>query len=326
MTKMRWLVAIAVLAAGAAWMMNREEVPAAPAGGEVREAHGEEAGEAEHGHEEQERAEATELAADAATAAGIQTETVGPAVVRETVTLSGRTMLNQNKTAQVRARFPGIVRDARRGPGDVVAAGDVLATVESNESLQVYAVKAPIAGVVLARTTNVGDVAGDEPMFTITDTSDVWAEFHVFPRDIDQVRVGQTVLIASFEGGHSAQAQISTLLPVAEASSQTVVARVALPNPEGLWRPGMTVRGDVVIAEREAPLAVRTTALQRMEGKGVVFVREGDRYESRPVKTGLSDNSWTEVQEGLRAGETYVTQGSFQVKADIGKAGAAHEH
>ena len=163
-------------------------------------------------------------------------------------------------------------------------------------------------------------------MFTITDTSDVWAEFHVFPRDIDQVKAGQKVLITSFEGGHTGEAPISTLLPVAEASSQTVVARVTLPNPEGVWRAGMTVRGDAVIAERQVPVAVKTAAVQRMEGKTVVFVQEGDKYETRPVRTGASDATWTEVLEGLKAGERYVSEKSFQIKADIGKAGAAHEH
>lgn len=279
-----------------------------------------------HGEGEEEHGDATELSKESAEAAGVKIEEAGGASIHETIRLTGRTMLNQNTTAQVKARFPGIVREVKKGPGETVSSGDVLAMVESNESLQVYPVKSPISGVILARNTNIGDVAGDEPMFTITDTSDVWAEFHVFPRDIDRIKTGQKVLITSFEGGHTGEAPITTLLPIAEASSQTVVARVTLPNPEGLWRAGMTVRGDVVIAERQVPVAVKTVAIQRMEGKNVVFVQEGDRYETRPVRTGASDSTWTEVLEGLKAGERYVSEKSFQIKADIGKAGAAHEH
>jgi cobalt-zinc-cadmium efflux system membrane fusion protein len=63
-----------------------------------------------------------------------------------------------------------------------------------------------------------------------------------------------------------------------------------------------------------------------MEGKNVVFVQEGDRYETRPIRIGASDNKWTEVLDGLKVGERYVSERSFQIKADIGKAGAAHEH
>lgn len=280
-----------------------------------------------HGHEGEEgNADSTTLDQEAAKAAGVKTEQAASAIIRDTIRLTGRTTLNENTTAQVKARFPGIVREVRKGPGEVVNVDDVLAMVESNESLQVYPVKSPIKGVIIERNTNVGNVAGDQPLFTITDTSDVWAEFHVFPRDIDRIKVGQRVLIASFEGGHTGEAVISTLLPIAETSSQTVVARVTLPNPDGLWRAGMTVRGEVVIAERQVPVAVKTDAIQRMEGKLVVFVEEGARYEARPVRVGTGDSLWTEVLEGLKAGERYVSEKSFQIKADIGKSEAEHEH
>ena len=279
-----------------------------------------------HDEEGEGHNENTTITPQAAEAAGIKLEEAGAASLRETIRLTGRVMLNPNTTAHVKARFPGVVREVRKGPGESVAKDEVLARVESNESLQIYPIKSPINGVVLSRSTNVGDVAGDTPIFTITNTSDLWAEFHVFPRDIDRTQIGQKVLIASFEGGHKGEAIITTLLPVAESSSQTVIARVTLPNPEGLWRAGMTVRGDVVIAERQVSVAVRNTAIQRLEGETVVFVREGDRFEARPIRIGISDGDWTEVLEGLSAGEPYVSEKSFRIKAHIGKAGAEHEH
>lgn len=269
--------------------------------------------------------DSTVIGLEAAAAAGIKTETVGSGSVSETVTLTGRITLNQNALAHVKARFPGIVREVRRGQGEAVAAGDVLAVVESNDSLQPYAVKSPIAGVILVRNSNVGDVAGDAPLFTVADVSDVWAEFHVFPRDSDRVVGGQQVRVTSFEGRHTGEAPIALVLPLAESSSQTVIARATLPNPRGVWRPGMTVRGEVVIDEREVPLAVRTSAIQRMEGGPVVLVQTGEQYTMRPITAGIGDGRWTEVRDGLRPGETYVSENSFIVKADIGKAGAEHE-
>jgi cobalt-zinc-cadmium efflux system membrane fusion protein len=67
--------------------------------------------------------------------------------------------LNQNRTAQVKARFAGIVRDVKKNIGDKVKKGETLALIESNESLQVYSVAAPLDGIVIARNTNIGDVA-----------------------------------------------------------------------------------------------------------------------------------------------------------------------
>lgn len=276
-------------------------------------------------HQAEEIHDGTIIPKEAAEAAGIKSDVVDKGSIHETVTLTGRITLNQNTTAQVKARFPGIVREVKKGLGETVKIGDVLAMVESNDSLQTYPVKSPISGVILARNTNVGDVAGDQSLFTVANVSDVWAEFHVFPRDIDRIQSGQTVKIISFEGEHTGEAKINVVSPIAEASSQTIVARATLQNPEGLWHSGMTVRGDVTVSEKEVPLAVKASAIQRMEGKTVVFVQEGDRYSMRPVKTGMSDANWVEVTDGLKANESYVSENSFLIKADIGKAGAEHE-
>jgi len=315
------LALVLALIGGGYWLLGGKSASDAP----KKEEHAEgETGHAEEG-EHAAPTDSTEISQEAATKAGIVVEKAAAGTVYETVTLTGRITLNQNTTGQVKARFPGIVREVKKGQGETVKVGDVLATVESNDSLQVYPVKSPINGVILARNTNVGDVAGDTPLFTVANVSDVWAEFHVFPRDIDRIKNGQQVTVTSFEGHHTGQAPITVVLPMAEASSQTVVARVVLPNEEGLWHSGMTVRGDVAVNEKQVPLAVKTSAIQRMEGKTVVFVQEGDRYLMRPVKTGLSDSQWTEIREGIKPDESYVSGNSFMIKADIGKAGAEHE-
>ncbi|MNN73783.1 Nickel and cobalt resistance protein CnrB [compost metagenome] len=63
-----------------------------------------------------------------------------------------------------------------------------------------------------------------------------------------------------------------------------------------------------------------------MEGKDVVFVRTGETYTARPVRLGARDANQVEVLEGLTLGDDVVTAQSYVVKADIGKAGASHEH
>jgi len=63
-----------------------------------------------------------------------------------------------------------------------------------------------------------------------------------------------------------------------------------------------------------------------MDGKDVVFVRSGDTYTARPVRLGARDAGKVEVLEGLTPGEQVVVEQSYVVKADIGKAGASHEH
>ena len=280
----------------------------------------------EHEHEENHEQDSTTITESAAKDAGIETAKAGPASIHEGLILNGRITLNQNSTVLVKARFPGIVRSVKKGLGESVKAGDVLATVESNDSLQVYNVTAPSEGIIIERHTSVGDVADDEHMFIIADLRDVWAEFHVFPRDLDKVKRDQKILIKSVDGNFQTEATLTSLLPVAEIASQTIVARATISNPDEYWRSGMTVQGEVILSEREVPVAVATEAIQRMEGAHVVFVKEGERYTARRVEPGVTDEAHTEIRSGLTVDDQYVAKRSFTVKADIGKAGAEHSH
>ena len=88
----------------------------------------------------------------------------------------------------------------------------------------------------------------------------------------------------------------------------------------------MNITGKVVVNERQVPLAVKNNALQRFRDFDVVFAKVGNTYEVRMLELGASDGEWTEVKSGLELGETYVTNNSFLVKADIEKAGASHDH
>ena len=269
----------------------------------------------------------TEIAAVAAEAAGIKTETTGPATINEVVELTGTVSLDPNKVARVGARFPGVIKAVEKGVGDRVRAGETLAVVESNESLRGYPLQAPMDGVVLARSANIGGVAAtDATMFEIADLSSVWVELHAFGRDADRIKPGQQVLLETLDGSAQAEAKVDFVSPHAEESSQATAVRVVLDNADGRWRPGVFVRGSVTVAEKQVPLAVKSSGLQRFRDFTVVFAKFGELYEVRMLDLGASDGTHTEVLGGIEPGQTYVAENSFLIKADIEKSGATHDH
>jgi cobalt-zinc-cadmium efflux system membrane fusion protein len=268
----------------------------------------------------------TSMPAAVAEAAGVTIETVGPAVIRNNTRLMGRVVLNGDRFAEVKARFPGPVQSVHANLGDTVRSGQTLAVVENRDSLRSYSVTAPIDGVVLARHTNVGDVAGDEPLFEIADLSELWLELHAFGEDAARLRTGQVVRLEAAPGGKVVETTLQRVLPLASATSQTVVARALLPNSLGEWRPGMAVNAQVTLAERQVPLAVKTAGLQRFRDFTVVFAQVGDTYEVRMLELGERDGEWVEVLGGIDPGTPYVVEQSFLIKADIEKSGASHDH
>jgi len=266
-----------------------------------------------------------EIDSAALDAAGVKLAKAGPGLVRETLLLTGRIMLQPAARAEVRAPYPGVVKSVEREIGDEVARGDVLALVESAESLQSYAVKAPINGIVLERTTNVGDVTDGNALFLIGDLSRLQAELNVVTHDIDRVAAGQIVSILGLDGEARYEGPIASVLPVTDAHSQTLIARapISLDAAKSL-SPGMAIRGEVVVSQTNAHVVAPANAVQSIEGKDVIFVQEGDALEARPVSLGRRGNGAVEVTAGLNAGEILVAENAFLIKAEIGKGSAEH--
>ena len=274
----------------------------------------------DHGVRDQ-HADRTVIAPEVAAGAGLVTALAGPATLRRTLPLFGRIARDEERVHAVGARYAGLVQSVHVSVGDRVASGDLVARVEARDSLQSQAVLAPAGGVVTARHANPGGASDGGALIEITDTSWVWLDLDVFPRDLPLLSPGQPVLL-----GGEAVGEVNYIAPMADARSRATLARAVLANNDGRLRPGTLVRAELLLGSETVPLAVRAAAIQELRGEQVVFVRAGDSYEARPIVAGRSDGEWVEVLGGLASATSYVSENSYLVKADILKATAGHDH
>ena len=274
-----------------------------------------------HGHDEGVKLSDAQIAA-----AGIELLSAGPHDLHETLRLNGMIQPNQEALVKVTPRFPGVVRSMRKRLGDKVRKDEVLATVESNQSLTTYELKAPIDGTVIDRDGTLGEFASEQrPLFTIADLGTMWIDLAVYRRDFARVRVGDAVAIDVEDGGPVIAARIDYVSPLGASDTKSSIVRVVVPN-DGRLRPGLFVDGRVLLSARPVEVAVKSSAIQTLEGKTVVFVREGDSFAAREVELGQRDADWVEIRFGVLPGDVYAAKNSFVIKAEIGKGSAAHEH
>lgn len=190
-----------------------------------------------------------------------------------------------------------------------------------------YEIRSPIDGTVTEKRIAIGESLKDDAnIFVVADLSTVWAEMTVYAKDLNTVRVGQkaTVKASAFE--FSSSATLSYVGALVGEQTRTANARVVLPNPQGVWRPGLPVNIDLVAGEIDVPVAVSVEAVQTVNQQATVFGRHGDSFEARPLELGRSDGKFTEVVKGLNAGEQYAAKNSFLIKAELGKSSASHDH
>ncbi len=269
----------------------------------------------------------TVLPREVADHSGITVELPASRTIAVMRRIRGKILPSEHRIAHIIPRFSGIVREGRKHIGDTVEKGEVLAIIESNQSLQPFEVRSQISGTVINGHLIVGEFVPDNQwVYIVADLSEVWADFFVPLRDRKGIVSGQKVRISSPAGEAVTEGAISYLAPYADEKSQAQLVRAVIPNAKNEFLPGMFITGDVVLEERSVPVAVREQAIQRFREWDVVFVRDGDTYEVRPVTLGHSDGGWVGITQGLSSSDEYVVENSFLIKADILKSGASHDH
>jgi cobalt-zinc-cadmium efflux system membrane fusion protein len=113
---------------------------------------------------------------------------------------------------------------------------------------------------------------------------------------------------------------------MANKNQPFIIARVPLDNSEGIWLPGQLLTGSVVTHQVAVNLVIDNRAFQYVEGKKLIFVTNKGGYETRELTLGQTDEQFSQVISGLKVGEQYALSNSYLLKADLGKAGAAHAH
>ncbi|RKZ07644.1 efflux transporter periplasmic adaptor subunit [bacterium] len=259
---------------------------------------------------------------------GIVLATAGPGTISTTLSVPGEVRPNADRLAHIVPRYAGIVSEVHVAVGDRVRAGEVLALVESDESLTEFEVTTRLAGTVIEKHLTPGEaVDRGAQAFVIADLSTVWVDLTIYQRDLAQVHVGQEVEVLV---GHTARARanISYVTPVLDEQTRSATARVVLDNQDGWWRPGMFVTGIVTTSSTVARVALERTALQTVEDYLCVFVQTGEGFAPRQIETGRMDRSHVEVLDGLSPGEVYAVEGAFTLKAELQKSsfGDGHGH
>ena len=277
----------------------------------------EEVADGEHGGENESR-----ISKEMANKVGIETAIATQKVLRQTITSYGTLSTGAEQLSHMRARFSGLITAVNASIGDTVRKGDLLAEVESNESLKTYKVQAPISGTDVQRHANTGEVTKDQVLFSIANFDTLWAEFRIYPAQRERVSAGKHVAIAS--GDRLIEGEISHIIPALDKPFQ--LARVKIDNRQLGLSPGLLVEGRVVVGDLAVPIAIEKGGIQNIGSQAGVFIQEGDSYQFTPLMLGRSDDRYVEVLSGLQDGQRYVNRNSYLIKADIEKSEAEHDH
>ena len=279
------------------------------------------------GHDHEEEGAEVHLTAEQMAEFGIRTAIAGPGELETHVSVPGEVVVNNDRLAHIAPRFAGVVKEVRKRLGDTVTRGEVLAVVESNDGLTPYNVTSMLDGTVIEKHITIGEnYTEDKPAFVIADLDTVWINLSIYQTDLPLVKVGQKVSLSAGKEIPETSGVISYISPVVDEHTRTATARVVIANVLGNWRPGLFVNGTIAVDRRHCPVLIPRTALQQIDDEMVVFVKGEDAFEPHHVTVGKTNAALVEIVAGLAVGETYVSEGGFILKAELGKGEFGHGH
>jgi membrane fusion protein, heavy metal efflux system len=187
-----------------------------------------------------------------------------------------------------------------------------------------YALRSPIAGIVVERNVSVGSEVStgqDQPCVKVADLSKVWVIADVYEQDLARVHVGDAanVEVMAFRG-RSFPGHITYIGNTVDPQTRVAQARVELDNPDLTLRPGMfaNVRTEGLA---EGAVEIPLSAVLARRDQFFVFTRKDDgTYAQREVRPGEQRGQHIAILSGLAPGDPVVTEGAILLDAEANEA------
>ena len=195
----------------------------------------------------------------------------------------------------------------------------VNALSQSREARRTLTFRSPVSGIVMEKKAMQGmRFMPGESLYQIADLSSVWVVADVFEQDIGSVRTGAKakVTIAAYPD-RVFEGTITYVYPTLKAETRTVPVRLEMSNPRQLLKPAMFADVELSVAGKGKVVTVPNSAVIDSGTRRIVLVQLAEgRFQPREVKLGNRNDSYVEILEGVKDGESVVVAANFLLDAE----------
>ncbi|MBX9697328.1 MAG: efflux RND transporter periplasmic adaptor subunit [Alphaproteobacteria bacterium] len=198
-----------------------------------------------------------------------------------------------------------------------------------NQAFNLYTVYAPMNGNIIERDINIGEnITGEKQIFVVAQLDTVWINLAISAEDLHKIKQNQSADIISRQDGRTYPGKITYISPVIDQNSRTGRAIIEINNTKQELHPGDFIKAQVITGDQSGLLSLPNTAIQRIDGQSVVFVKISDEtFEGRTINIKGSDKSeFVEILSGLKEGDEIAVSNTYMLKAELGKNEAEHAH
>ena len=239
--------------------------------------------------------------------------------IEKTIKAAGTAQPIPGTRENVSSKISGKVVELHATLGKFKKKGEVLLVVEArqlSESPLRVSVLAPRSGKVVKLNVIKGDaVEPGTQMLELADYGELYAVARVYESQIGKITKGMQARVYSpVLKNLEMPSKVEIIGSEVNPQSRTVDVWVRVRNPEERLKINMTLNVFFLADREEETITVPRTALLGTGGERFVFVQEGNDYIRTSVVTGIENDKWIEIVEGLAPGDVVVTQGNYQLQ------------
>jgi multidrug efflux pump subunit AcrA (membrane-fusion protein) len=247
--------------------------------------------------------------------------------IEKTIKASGVIEAIPGSRETVASKIAGRVAEVHAALGQAKRKGETLVVLEARQLAETpihVPVPAPRSGRVAKLNVIQGDaVEAGTPLLEIAEYGEVYAVARVFESQIGKITKGMSARVYSpFLKTREMDSKVEVIGSEVNPQTRTIDVRLRVKNPGELLKINMTVNVFFLAEKEEEGILVPRSAVLGTGGDRFVFVEDGDRYTRTPVVTGIENDKWIEIVEGVAPGDVVVTQGNYQLQFAKPKAAA----
>jgi len=181
---------------------------------------------------------------------------------------------------------------------------------------------APFSGIIvdLPYYTEGVKVEANQNMVGLMSYDKMYVEINLPEKNISEIKLGQEVIITNYTlPEDTITGTVTEISPVISAETRTFEGKLQIDNPELKLRPGMFVRADIVTAQKDSAIVIpKNVILTGSRGKYVFVVERNSAADDRRITTGIDNQDYVEVLEGLQPNDRLIIKG-FETLRDNSK-------
>jgi Cu(I)/Ag(I) efflux system membrane fusion protein len=182
---------------------------------------------------------------------------------------------------------------------------------KANPNITIFAAE---SGTVAELSVTEGHyVAEGSPLLKLESYKSLWVEADIYASELGAIKVGQQlrVQIPGWED-QPQRVKVSFINPALQSGSQLVQIRAEMPNPGGIWQPGLQAKVFVESKTNAKSIVLPADAvLKNAAGAHVWLERKQGYYEPRVVQAGAERAQGVEIISGLNPGDRVVVSGAY---------------